>query len=218
MKKPLSMLILASNAVIFNMLWPMKIRYADWMMVLIGAGLGLACFIVLNFALYGFRSKILLYSSNRSWIGLMAYQGSFVGAYVAYNYTVFERFAEETQSWGIYSIYLVNAVSASICIFTLTAVENFIPLLKRYPLLYSTLWDTEDFFISCLANITASEFFGLAIGFYTVLLYLAWKGVYYIATSIELPYLFIVSLVLTFAASIGWVVVKNFRRKIKSQA
>ncbi|OMJ78750.1 hypothetical protein SteCoe_21361 [Stentor coeruleus] len=217
MKKPLSMLILASNLVIINMLWPLKIRYADWIQVLVGAGLGLICFIILNFALYGFRSKMLIYSSSKSWIGLMAYQGSLLGGYVAYNYTVFEKFNRETQSWGIYTIYLVNAVSASLCIFALTAMENFVPLLKKYPILYSTIWDTEDFFISCLANITASEFFGLAIGFYTVLLYLAWKGIYYVATSIELPYLFIVSLVLTFAASVGWVIVKSFRRKIKSQ-
>lgn len=221
MKKTLSIIVLGSNLAILNVLWPMKLKYMMLEYILVGAIVGILFFAILHSVLRNHRHYITLYGTppvsnffSRPSV-LIFSLGIFSGSYFGYNYSVYKSFQTMNFTNTMLVISLISGVGSVIGYIILTFIENFILLRSKYHLVYGNEWDYKEFFLSIFANFTISEFFGIAVAFYSIMVKLLYDVAVYVVSEASSLLLGIALFIVLLLLAAGIILVRAYKQKPK---
>jgi hypothetical protein len=216
MKKPLSVILICSNLILINVLWPMKTKYSSPVHFLYGAFVFSSITLLIYPFISRYKSYISIYtipSASIHPLFSLIYLGIFTGGYIGYNYSILIYFSQEKFSASLLSIYALACVGSIGTFIAALAVELFNGLRGRFPLLYASEMSLEELMLACVANVTISEFIGVAIGFYAVMIGLLVNGVIVLLGEINYLVFFIGGIVLIASITIGVIFYRMFKPK-----
>jgi hypothetical protein len=221
MKKPLSIILICSNLVLINVTWPVKIKYSDLTYLLYGSFiLSLLSFLFLPIIS---RSKSLFsvctnFPKLSQQLFALFYLTLITGGYLGYNLSILLYFSHNNVGKSLSVIYPIICISSVIAFVVLSAVDMLKKTRVKYPMVYGIEMNTEEFLTSAWANLTVSEFTGLALGFYSALFAFLMKGLYYLAEVLNLFVVLVLILVFIGLVAGGVVLFSTYKSRLRQIA